>query len=60
MNAANEVAVARFRRGEIRFTDIWAVIEKTMAAHTVMEYVMLDEVLAADSQARAFALECKI
>ncbi len=60
MNAANEVAVARFRRGEIRFTDIWTVIEKTMAAHTVMAYAELDEVLAADSQARAFALECKI
>ena len=33
MNAANEVAVDKFRRGEIGFAAIWTIIEKTMSAH---------------------------
>jgi 1-deoxy-D-xylulose-5-phosphate reductoisomerase len=30
MNAANEAAVERFRREEIRFIQIWSIVEKTM------------------------------
>ncbi len=53
MNAANEAAVSRFIAGEIRLPDIWTVIEKTMAAHTVMtDWKAIPE---ADAWARAFA-----
>jgi 1-deoxy-D-xylulose-5-phosphate reductoisomerase len=60
MNAANEVAVEKFRRGEIKFTEIWTIIEKTMAAHKVNDYQALAVVLDTDRRARAFAAECKI
>lgn len=52
MNAANEVAFARFRNGEIRFTGIWNVIEKTMEAHRVVTEAGLADILAADRWAR--------
>jgi 1-deoxy-D-xylulose-5-phosphate reductoisomerase len=55
MNAANEVAVARFRAGEIRFPAIWRVIQATMAAHTPGSASRLPAVLAADAWAREFA-----
>lgn len=35
-NAANEWANAAFRRGEIRFLDIYDIIEKVMAGHQVI------------------------
>jgi len=57
MNAANEVAVTAFSNGEIRFTDIWRVIEKTMNKHGVVQAPSLDEVIAADTWARASAFE---
>ena len=56
MNAANEVAVARFERGEIRFTDIWKIIEKTMSSHVVLDQPPLDAILSADQDARRFSL----
>jgi 1-deoxy-D-xylulose-5-phosphate reductoisomerase len=51
-NAANEVAVARFVAGEIRFPDIFATVEKTMQAHRLVAHPTLDAILAADSWAR--------
>jgi len=57
MNAANEVAVTAFSNGDIRFTDIWCVIEKTMNKHGVVETPSLDEVITADTWARTCALE---
>jgi 1-deoxy-D-xylulose-5-phosphate reductoisomerase len=55
MNAANEVAVARFRAGEIRFPAIWRVIQETMAAHRPVLASRLAAVLSADAWAREFA-----
>lgn len=55
MNAANEVAVERFRRKEIRFTDIWDIIEKVMSFHKILDHSSLDAILSADKWARKMA-----
>jgi 1-deoxy-D-xylulose-5-phosphate reductoisomerase len=55
MNAANEVAVEAFLAGAARFSDIPAVIEATMAELVPRETHDLDEILAADGEARAVA-----
>jgi 1-deoxy-D-xylulose-5-phosphate reductoisomerase len=52
MNAANEVAVSAFIEQEIHFTDIPAVIGKTMALHGVKEAASIGDVLEADRWAR--------
>ncbi|MDR0932110.1 MAG: 1-deoxy-D-xylulose-5-phosphate reductoisomerase [Victivallales bacterium] len=59
MNAANEVAVERFRRGEIKFPAIWKIIEKTMNVHTVEAQSSFEIIRAADAWARNFAREIK-
>lgn len=55
MNAANEVAVDRFRQGEIKFTDIWKVIETTMDSHKSAIKPTLEDILEADREARISA-----
>ena len=55
LNAANEVAFERFRAGTIRFTDIWRIVERTMAALGRCGDETLDAVLEADARAREFA-----
>ena len=57
LNAANEVAVARFLEGRIGFTSIPQVIERTMDAHRRVEVTTLAEVRAADVLARDYSLE---
>ena len=57
MNAANEVAVERFRKEEIRFTQIWSIVEKTMSAHNTMPQESFAVVKEADSWARTFAAQ---
>jgi len=52
LNAANEVAVARFVAGQIRFTDIFTTVEKTMTAHQPVTQPPLAAILAADAWAR--------
>ena len=52
LNAANEVAVNAFLKGELRFSDIPVVIRKTMDHHTVMPDRELDVVIEADRWAR--------
>lgn len=52
LNAANEVAVAAFLEGKIRFPDIYAVIAKTMDRLSPEPANTLDAILAADHQAR--------
>lgn len=59
MNAANEVAVEKFRRGEIGFSRIWSIIEQTMAAHEVEPQRDLETINAADREARVFARELR-
>ena len=36
-NAANEKAVGMFLKKQIRFLDIYSIIEETMQTHTVIE-----------------------
>lgn len=57
LNAANEIAVARFAKGEIGFVDIWALVRQVMTEHTCLDDTDLSAVLEADRWARARALE---
>ena len=59
LNAANEIAVARFAKGEIGFVDIWELVRKVMEEHTFLDDTDLAAVLEADRWARARALELK-
>lgn len=47
-NAANERAVAKFLKGEIKYTDIVRSIEKCMGAHKVSAHPDLEEILATE------------
>jgi 1-deoxy-D-xylulose-5-phosphate reductoisomerase len=55
LNAANEIAVAAFLDGALRFTDIPRVIEKTLERLSNRDATSLDVVLEADNQARQIA-----
>jgi 1-deoxy-D-xylulose-5-phosphate reductoisomerase len=55
LNAANEVAVSAFLEGGLNFARIPAVIESVMATTSGGEIRDLDDVLAADAEARARA-----
>ena len=57
LNAANEVAVAAFLSGRLRFTDIARVAEETVSACAADEPRTLDDVLELDGAARARAAE---
>jgi len=58
MNAANEIAVAAFLDRQVRFPDIWRVVEEVMNRHTPVAHPDLDAILQADQWARAQAREC--
>src|SRR5438876_8402436 len=55
MNAANEVAVAAFLNGRLRFLQIWLTVAKVMDRHRTVAHPDLDAILAADQWARAEA-----
>ena len=55
LNAANEVAVAAFLAGAIRYTQIAAVCAETLAHVTARPVHALSDALAADAEARGFA-----
>ena len=57
MNAANEIAVAAFLDGRLRFPDIWHVVEEVMNRHTAIAHPNLDAILEADQWARREAQE---
>jgi 1-deoxy-D-xylulose-5-phosphate reductoisomerase len=57
LNAANEVAVARFLEGRLGFTAIPQVIEQTMNAHEPSAVRRLAEVRSVDAWARDYSLE---
>jgi 1-deoxy-D-xylulose-5-phosphate reductoisomerase len=57
LNAANEIAVARFLDGRLAFAAIPEVIERTMEAHRSAEVSTLAAVRAVDGWARECALE---
>jgi 1-deoxy-D-xylulose-5-phosphate reductoisomerase len=58
MNAANEVAVAAFLEGRLRFPQIWQTVERIMGAHANVARPDLDAILRADQWAREQAREC--
>ena len=57
LNAANEVAVEAFLKGNIRFTSIADIIEKVMTRSPDDVPTTLDDVVAADQDARLIAAE---
>jgi 1-deoxy-D-xylulose-5-phosphate reductoisomerase len=57
LNAANEIAVARFLDSELSFTGIADVIERTLDAHRPEEVGTLAQVRAVDEWARDHARE---
>lgn len=57
MNAANEVAVGLFLDNKIGFTDIFRLVSKAVEAAPKIEKPGIDDVLAADRQARERTLK---
>ena len=56
-NASNEVAVAEFIKGNIRWVDIASVVGETLSAFNPIEPTSLDDILESDSLARVRAAE---
>jgi|TARA_B110000196_G_C21148334_1_gene667997 1-deoxy-D-xylulose-5-phosphate reductoisomerase len=52
MNAANEIAVAQFLKGQLSFPGIWEHVESVMTNHKVIENPAIDELIEADQWAR--------
>lgn len=57
LNAADEVAVEAFRQGRIGFLQMTDVVERTLARVPVVSEPSLDDVFAADAEARRVAGE---
>ena len=57
MNGANEVAVAAFLEGKIRFTEIPELIEKTSARCTFLANPDIDQIYSTDFEAKRIASE---
>jgi len=57
LNAANEIVVEAFLKGKITFPDIWNVNEQIMQKSTFIAKPTLDDYMATDRQARAYAAE---
>lgn len=55
MNAANEIAVAAFLKGKIKFTDIYKIIEKSIAANSYIKSPTYDDYVATNDEIRKFA-----
>ncbi|MCK9408256.1 MAG: 1-deoxy-D-xylulose-5-phosphate reductoisomerase [Bacteroidetes bacterium] len=53
MNAANEVAVAKFLKNEIGFLEIPKMISRMMEKHSSVENPSLEEIVDADKETRA-------
>src|SRR5213592_1553871 len=58
MNASNEVAVAAFLDRQVRFPDIWRIVEEVMNRHAPVAHPDLDAILQADQWARNEAQGC--
>jgi 1-deoxy-D-xylulose-5-phosphate reductoisomerase len=58
MNAANEIAVGAFLDRQVRFQQIWQVVEEVMDRHTAIAHPDLDAILDADQWARNEAQGC--
>ncbi len=58
LNAANEVAVAKFLAGDIQFTDIAGVVSSVLENATIHEADSLEVVIQDDVWAREYAMKC--
>lgn len=58
MNAANEIAVAAFLNRQVRFPDVWHIVEEVMNRHAPVAHPDLDAILQADQWARNEAQGC--
>ncbi len=57
LNAANEVAVAAFLKGQVTFTQISAIVARTLDSLVLPAPASLAEVLAVDAEARQRAIQ---
>ncbi len=57
LNAANEIAVAAFLAEQIGFMQIPALIENVLSNANICDVMQLDDVVQADTQARALATD---
>jgi len=57
LNAANEIVVEAFLKGKICFPDIWIVNEQIMQKSTFIAQPTLEDYMATDREARAYAAE---
>ncbi len=55
MNAANEIAVASFLSGKIKFTDIYKIIETTMAHEPQVDHPRYEDYVSSNAAARDYA-----
>lgn len=55
-NAANEAAVSLFSEKKVRYAEIPVLIERAMGAHVKADDMNLDNIYAADREAREFVL----
>jgi 1-deoxy-D-xylulose-5-phosphate reductoisomerase len=55
LNAANEVAVAAFLDGRVRYLEIASIIEEVLNLESVVALDDLDAVFTADAKARVLA-----
>ena len=60
LNAANEIAVEKFLKKEIKYLDIPVIIESTMNAYTVKYNFTIEELLEADQWGRKYAKNIKL
>ena len=55
MNAANEVAVAAFLKDQIKFYDIYNIVDKSMAAAPFVAQPSYDDYVATNAEVRCYA-----
>lgn len=60
LNAANEIAVARFLNDEIKFLQIAETVEKTLQQASFIAKPSLEELIASDGEARGIAKEISL
>ncbi|MBA3722567.1 MAG: 1-deoxy-D-xylulose-5-phosphate reductoisomerase [Parachlamydiaceae bacterium] len=60
MNAANEILVQHFLKGQIGWKDIGYRLENLMSRHKVQEVDSIETILAVDALAREEASECEL
>jgi 1-deoxy-D-xylulose-5-phosphate reductoisomerase len=58
LNAANEVAVAEFLRGNIGFLDMSKVVEECMEKISFVRHPSYEDYVATDHETRIKAAEC--